>query len=371
MPTVHYASTKDTDMFYLVGAHVNDPFFYIEAGGEKRVFLNNLEIDAFNQHNTNDALKAVPVGPFLEEARKMSGDTTVSNKLALLLFRKHDLVGTPVAVSNHFPLAMADYVRANGATLTTKDPFVPARERKSAREVEHIRESIRRTGVAFECIEHILRESVLKGDFLEYQGETLTSEYMKDRVGKVLFEQGMENSDGLIISCGAHAAMPHHAGEGPLRPHQTIVCDIFPRSRTTGYFADMTRTYVKGTSSEQVLKMYDAVKRAQDEAIKAIKPGALAKDVHAVSVRVIHEAGFDTGEKGYTHGLGHGLGLDVHELPRLNAHSTAILEVGNVITVEPGLYYGEWGGVRLEDVVVVTEGGCENLTNYPRTLGIG
>lgn len=370
MPKVHYASTKDSDMAYLVRADINDPFFYVDTGSEKLVFLDALEFDAFNDRNTNKSLKAIQIGPLQKQAMSLPGDTTLANKLALLLFNKYDLLHQPVEVSNHFPLAMADYLRSHGITLSVIDPFIPARAKKTFEEINHIRESIQRTCKAFEGIEAILHASSERDGFLEYEGQTLTSEYMKKKVDEILLREDMENNDGLIISCGVHAAMPHHSGKGPLRPNQTIVCDIFPRNRTTGYFADMTRTYVKGTPTEQVLKMYKGVKRAQDEAIAAIKPGVPAKEIHDISVRAIEKAGFDTGEKGYTHGLGHGLGLAVHESPMLSGRSNAILKVGNVVTVEPGLYYPEWGGVRLEDVVVVTKDGCENLTNYRRELSI-
>ena len=357
-------------MLYLTHADIHDPFFYVDTGTKKLIFLNNLEIDAFNERNQTVAFKAVAVGQLLEEARALSGDTALSNKLALILFRKYDVLHKSIAVSTHFPLAMAEYLRSHGATLVIKEPFILEREQKSVEEVAHIRESIRRTCTAFECIEDIIRESAIKDDFLLFQGRTLTSEYIKKRVDEILIGQDMENSEGFIISCGQHAAMPHHRGAGFIRPNQTIVCDIFPRNRTSGYFADMTRTYVKGSPTKQVRKMYNAVRDSQDEAIKVLKSGMLAKDAYAVSVKVIQDAGFDVGERGYMHGLGHGLGLDVHEVPFLNQHTTAVLKVGNIVTVEPGLYYPEWGGVRLEDVVVVTENSCENLTNYERELVI-
>jgi Xaa-Pro aminopeptidase len=132
----------------------------------------------------------------------------------------------------------------------------------------------------------------------------------------------------------------------------------------------MTRTYVKGTPSETVLNMRAAVARAQDAGFANIRPGAYAKDVFEASAAAVRDAGFDVGEKGYIHSLGHGLGLELHEAPHLAPSSSEVLEVGNVVTVEPGIYYPEHGGARIEDVVVVTENGYENLTSYPREMVI-
>ncbi len=324
------------------------------------------------------ACKAVPLGSLVDEARAMEGDASIINKVALLLFQKYQLLDVPVAVSKWFPLDMADYLRARGAKLEVCELFLPERIKKSRAEVEHIRESLRWTCAAFERIENILHESKIKEDSLVFRGEILTSEVLKREVERILFDCDMEDAEGMIISSGYQAAMPHHEGAGPIRPRTSIVCDIFPRNRTSGYFADMTRTYVKGAPPERLSKMYDAVAKAQDAAFKVIKAGVRASDAHAAAEKVIQEAGFDVGpfgqtqgrDQGFIHGLGHGLGLDVHEAPSVGPHSRTILGAGTVITVEPGLYYPEWGGVRLEDVVVVTEQGCENLTNYSRKLEI-
>ena len=375
MPKVHFASSKDTDMFYLVRKKIPDPFFYVDTGKKKLVFLNALEIDAFNESNEDRSLQAMPLDALIKDIRELKLETSPLNKLAFALFKKNNLLDKEVSVSRHFPLDMADFLRSQGATLVVADTFLAERRSKTKEEIGHIRESCKRTLTAFERIEEVLCESVIKNDALEYKGQTLTSEYLKEEIERFLFLQDMENPEGLIISCGPHAAMPHHGGAGPIRPHETIVCDIFPRNRTNGYFADITRTYVKGTPSQKVVDMYDAVKKAQEEAMKHVAPGVKAADVHNVSAKIIKEAGFDAGGKslpagrqGYIHGLGHGVGLDVHEAPSLSPNSKDILEEGDVITIEPGLYYPEWGGVRMEDVVVVTKDGFDSLTNYKRNL---
>jgi len=156
--------------------------------------------------------------------------------------------------------------------------------------------------------------------------------------------------------------------------------DIFPQHKSSRYFADMTRTVSKGQPPPEIVKMYEVTKRAQDAGIKAVRPGVTGRAVHELVEDIIFEAGYDTlregqqrGPKGglprgFIHGLGHGLGLEIHEAPNLGRTGTKPLAVGDVVTVEPGIYIPEIGGVRLEDTVVVTEDGCRDLTRAPRQL---
>lgn len=356
MSKIHYASGHDSNMFYAVNARIPDPFFLIEKDAKRYVFLDHREYGAFKEHNTDPNLELVLVDT---AQRALS-----PNEFALLLFKKYDLLAGPIEVPKNFPLDMADFLRANGVQLIVRDPFRPERLKKTRGEIKMIHESLKRTLAAFERIEEILQEAVVRDDSIMYQGIALTSEQMKQEVDRVLLEKDMINVEGLIISCAEHAAIPHHAGHGPLRPHQTIICDIFPQRRSNGYFADMTRTYVKGEPSQKVRDMYEAVLRSQEVGFKKIKPGAIGGDVHRACAQALLDRGFDVGDKGFTHGTGHGLGLDIHELPYVNATSKTVLEPGHIVSVEPGLYYPEWGGVRIEDIVAVTETGCENLTNY-------
>jgi len=357
MPKVHYASGHDSNMLYVVGMHITDAFFLIEKEDKKYVFLDHREYGTFKEQNTNPAIELVLVDAAQQKSLS-------PNELALHLFKKYDLLAGLVSVPKNFPLDMADFLRANGTQLEVLEPFRPERLKKTQAEIEMIRESLKRTHSAFAYIEEVLRETSIKDDTLIYKGIVLTSEYVKSEVDRVLLEKDMSNVEGLIVSCGEHAAIPHHGGRGPLRPHQTIVCDIFPRRRSNGYFADMTRTYVKGEPPQKIRDMYEAVLRSQEVGFEKIRPGAIGGDVHRVCAQALLDRGFDVGDKGFTHGTGHGLGLDIHELPYINATSKTALEPGHVVSVEPGLYYSEWGGVRIEDIVVVTETGCENLTDY-------
>ncbi|MBI4434801.1 aminopeptidase P family protein [Candidatus Uhrbacteria bacterium] len=370
MPRLAYASTKSSDMRYLVRVEIPDPFFLLDTGDRTIIFLDHREFGVFQEQNENPAIELVLVNPLMEAAREISGDGPAAGKLALHILRTYGVLGDAIGVPTSFPLNVADFLRAQGARLTPTHPFVPQRLRKTNEEVAAIRESLRRTHEAFRIIETMLREAAIVGDAVEYRGALLTSEMLKRAAEEALFARDLFNVEGIIVSCGPHAAIPHHPGHGPIRAGETIVCDIFPRHRASGYFADMTRTYVKGSPSSEIVRMYDAVRTAQERAIAAVRPGAIGRGVHAVSCVTFRELGYDIGDRGFTHGTGHGLGLDVHEEPFLNATATTALEPGHVVTVEPGLYYPERGGIRIEDVVVVTDNGCENLTEYQKEFVI-
>jgi len=371
MPKVMYASSgHDSDMFYAVRVEIPDPFFYIDTGAKKYVFLDHREYGVFQEHNNNKDIELVLLNPLIEEAAKRTENTTTVNKLALLLFERYGLMKEKIEVPATFPLDIADFLRSRGVILVPTRALYPERLKKTKEEAGAIREALRRTHTAFRAIEEMLRSSTIHGNEIIREGTVLTSEYVKAHVEQVMLKEDLLNVEGLIISCGAHAAIPHHPGSGLLRPNQTIICDIFPRYRANFYFADMTRTYVKGAPSPEAKKMYEAVLRAQTEAIAMIRPGVRCAAPHEKCVEIFLKQGFHVGDKGFTHGTGHGLGLDVHELPYVAKGREGVFEEGHVVTVEPGLYYPEWGGVRIEDVVLVTKDGCENLTNYPKEFVI-
>ena len=181
-------------------------------------------------------------------------------------------------------------------------------------------------------------------------------------------------ASNTIVAPGKEGADPHNTGSGPVFAHQPIIIDIFPRVTAHGYHGDLTRTVVKGKASPTVKKAYAAVKKARNLAKKMLKPGISGATVHGQVQKTLEDAGFKTDADaavpyGFFHTTGHGLGLDVHEYPRIS--STDIrYRSGYVLTVEPGLYYPDWGGVRLEDVIVIEKGGCRCLTSVPDILEI-
>jgi Xaa-Pro aminopeptidase len=174
------------------------------------------------------------------------------------------------------------------------------------------------------------------------------------------------------VAGGRTAADPHGRGHGPLRPHEAIVMDIFPRSRSSRYFADITRTVVKGTPASMLPAMYDAVMRAHEAALHEVRAGANGAAVHRAVLNEFRTAGYDgrPDRPSMPHGTGHGIGLDIHEAPRLGEIDVELIE-GDVITIEPGLYHPDIGGVRVEDAVVVTKDGYRNLTSMSKRFELG
>jgi Xaa-Pro aminopeptidase len=171
-----------------------------------------------------------------------------------------------------------------------------------------------------------------------------------------------------IIAGGLQAADPHARGTGPLAANAPIVIDIFPRSKSSRYFADMTRTVLKGEAALEVKEIYEAVCLAQAEGLRAVRAGASGKEVHSRVSEVFRDQGYpETEGQGFTHSTGHGVGLDVHEKPSLS-EAGETLEINHVVTVEPGLYYPDIGGVRMEDLLVVKKNRSENLTHFEKKL---
>ena len=244
-------------------------------------------------------------------------------------------------------------------------PVYPGRVVKSAEEIALIR-GVQRAAVASmrAAIEEIRRSRPDARGYLIRGGSRLTSERVKTVIETVLMQHRCEARD-TIVAGGRQAADPHDRGTGPLRAGQTIVIDIFPRHKEHGYWGDITRTVVRGHARPEVHQMYQAVLVAQQQALKRVRPGARADHIHQHVQRTLEAAGFTTTTRdglpvGFFHGTGHGLGLEIHEAPSLSTVPVR-LRAGHVVTVEPGLYYPELGGVRIEDTVAVTREGCRIL----------
>lgn len=351
--------------------HITDPVFYLETDSGKYVFLDYRELENFSQESQNPEIEAIPDDPLLEKAAALVRDEPLLFKQAWLILEQLGIQDQIIEVPRLFPLDLADYLRKKGVTLAVKQPFFSQRSKKSASEIQLIKDNLDKVALIYQKIEAIFHEAVILENKIIYAGQPLTSEYLKGLVHHWLFDEGLFDPEKMIIASGRQTSMPHHSGKGILRPNQPIIIDIFPRHLENGYFADMTRTFVKGVPTKEIVRMHQMVLEAQKLAIESIQPGIQAQGIHQKVVDFFHQAGYHVGEKGFMHGTGHGLGLDVHEEPFINASSTDILQPGQVITIEPGLYYPEWGGVRLEDVILVTDTGYENLTNYHKRLIIG
>jgi Xaa-Pro aminopeptidase len=209
---------------------------------------------------------------------------------------------------------------------------------------------------------------------LSYHGAPLTSEKLRAIIDIAIIQAGGLASH-TIVAGGRQACDPHEQGHGTLRAQEPIILDVFPRSQKTGYFGDITRTVVKGRASEAIRRLYDTVVHGQEMAFGKVSCEARASDIHKAVQTFFESQGYKTGKKngrmqGFFHGTGHGLGMEIHEAPRISLTSNDLLKTGHVVTVEPGLYYPQMGGVRLEDVVSVTPQGPRNLTKFEKALEV-
>jgi Xaa-Pro aminopeptidase len=275
-------------------------------------------------------------------------------------------------VPANFPFIHATRLQELGYSLKPKrDPFYEQRVVKTAEEVRHIEASQRATEEAVATSHELLRQAAIKNEQLWIDGAVLTSERVKQVINVKLMERDCV-AQHTIVAGGEQACDPHNEGSGPLPADHSIIFDVFPRSATSRYFADMSRTVIRGSARPELKRLYQTVKDAQEEAIDKIKDGADGMKIHQGICARFDKAGYRTGlvngrMQGYFHGTGHGVGLDIHEAPRIS-RTGSLLQEGHVVTVEPGLYYPGLGAVRIEDMVLVTKDGCRNLTNFPKTF---
>jgi Xaa-Pro aminopeptidase len=277
-------------------------------------------------------------------------------------------------VPANFPLDTADSLRKLGFKVSVvPGQFFPERAIKRRDEVAAIRFAQEATERAVAAAIDVLRESKSRRGFLVRRGERVTSEMLKRVVDVELMRDGCI-AKHTIISSGDQCVDPHDTGSGPIRPNTSIIFDVFPRHAKTGYFADMSRTVVRGRASKELKELYALVLAGQQYAFDRIRDGANGGAIHAGIQKLFTDAGRKTGPKdgkmqGFFHGTGHSVGLDIHEPPGIGGRDE-FLPAGAVVTVEPGLYYKGVGGVRLEDMVLVKKNGCENLTKFPKQLEI-
>ncbi len=277
---------------------------------------------------------------------------------------------------DEFPLGLATDLEKLGAKVKARPgTFFPEREIKSAAEVRKISAALVMAEVGMaEGMEVLRRAKIGRDRKLIYHNLPLTSEKLRAVIDCAIL-QASGLAANTIVAGGRQACDPHERGYGPLRANEPIIIDIFPRSQKTGYFGDITRTVVRGHASEAARKLYHTVFQGQKIAFKKIRAGTPTTDVHKAVQQFFEQQGYQTGRRngrmeGFFHGTGHGLGLEIHEAPRVGATSTGRLQPGQVVTVEPGLYYPEIGGVRLEDVALVTTNGARNLTRFEKALEI-
>ena len=365
------ASEGDANMLYAVGFFVPDPFIFFKHKNLKFAVLSDLEIDRAKKQAHVDRVLSLSL--FQRKLRKLGKTPPGMIDILDLLLRERGI--RSVIVPANFSALLTDQLRAKGFSVQIKrDPFWAEREAKTRAEVQQITESLCVARLGLEAGIRLLKRTQTKRDgYLYLHGARLTSEMLKTAVNTTIMAHGWLPSH-TIISSGNQCVDPHHEGSGPIKANTSIIFDIFPRSQRNGYFGDLSRTVVRGRASDKLKEIYATVQAGQQIGFEQIRDGINGKDVHQNILNLFAARGFPTGRingrmQGFFHGTGHGLGLDIHEPPRI-APVDAILRTGHVVTVEPGLYYLGVGGVRLEDVVVVHPKGNRNLTDCPQFLEV-
>jgi Xaa-Pro aminopeptidase len=364
-------SEHDANMLYAVGAFVPDPFIYLRLRGRNYIVMSDLEIDrARKQAKT---CKVLPLSRYLKKLREDGVKNPGLGHVIPRVLRERGIRG--VVVPHTFPHGLAvQLARQRIGVKPKKGSFFPQREEKSPAEVKKISAALMMAEVGMSEGMQVLRASKIRGKQLFYHNVPLTSQKLRAVIDAAIL-QASGCANHTIVAGGKQGCDPHEPGYGPLPANQPIILDIFPRSQATGYFGDITRTVVRGRASEAVRKLYDTVLQGQMLAFKKMRAGTPTRAVHKTVQDFFQQAGYATGRRGgrmqgFFHGTGHGLGLEIHETPRMGEHSTGNLKAGQVVTVEPGLYYPEIGGVRLEDVALVTKGNPRNLTRFEKVLEI-
>ncbi len=373
----------DAAAYYLSGFLAPDPVICLRVGGpdgKKYLAVSSMEYGrAKKQARTDEVLSFEELGVLNLAKELKSGGRALAAAAAGLLERL-EAANSPVAVPPSLGVLYADELRARGLKVTPDtNLFASLRRAKTEEEISHIEKTQRAAEAACAHAVEILKETEVADDgTLLYEGETLTSERLRSEIDIELLRRGCA-VEGTITAGGPQAAEPHERGHGPLKAGESIIVDIFPVDKTSHYYADMTRTFVKGEPSPELQKMYETVLEGQEAALRMVRAGVNGRDIHQKVSDILHEAGYKTLQhdqkpdeplqEGFIHGTGHGVGLEIHEAPRISSTDEELVP-GDVVTVEPGLYDPKIGGVRIEDLVVVTEEGCRNLTNFPKEFRV-
>lgn len=360
----------NAELRHEIGEPIMDPIGFLDLDGKRIVLAGSLEepillkredvVDEFVNYNELGSKQLVR-----DESFPIN---LVGAELILRGLRRFGV--EDVIVPGNFSLIVADHLRENGVSVRIGvEEWKERRRRKTPWELEGIERAQRAADTAMLTAARMLRDAEPTGQgTLRFEGEILTSELIREAMMPELSSQGAQTEE-ILVQSGDACLDAHDIGTGPIRPNESVIIDCFPRDLRTGVYSDMTRTYVPGQPSEELVRLHKACRTALDVAFEAIRPGA--EDMHKRVSDFFKEEGFPTElhnesdtplKDGYYHSLGHGVGLEVHERPWLGQRSEPLVE-GDVVAIEPGLYFKGIGGVRLEDTVLVTEEGAAHFTD--------
>ncbi len=378
-------SYRNVNMFYLTDFLAIDPFLYMKKVEEGPIIvINQMELDRAKNESTVRDVRSNNDYDLTSYIRSASEPRLGMMKFIASVARKELGTDKPVYVPPDFPAAYADYLRSEGLKIKpTFDVLEKARETKDPAEVKAIA-AVQRTveKATSNAIQLISQADVASDGTLitrvDGKKEKLTVGRVRAIFDHTFIENGCLAEEETMIPCGPKSAVGHYAGKASdiLKANEPIVMDVFPKSIKKRYVSDMTRTVVKGKASKTLKRMFETVAEARDSSMDALKAGVLGSEMQELCFDVFEKAGYETirgGKKiikGYNHGLGHGVGLQVHEGPTMSEFYKRPLQEHSVVTVEPGLYDPKVGGVRIEDVVEITGNGCNDLTKMKTNLEI-
>jgi len=366
-------SERCADMLYAVGLFVPDPFIYLRIRGRPYVVVSDLEIDRARAQAPH--CRTISLSQHQKKLKKAGIKKPGLAHVIREILRERGV--KKVFVPYQFSHGLArDLQKMRIRIKPARGQFFPEREVKTPDEVKKISAALIMAEVGLaEGIQALRSCKADKKRRLVYHGNPFTSEKLRAIIDTAIIQAG-GLACNTIVAGGRQGCDPHERGHGVLRANEPIILDVFPRSQKTGYFGDITRTVVKGRAAEPVRALYQTIRRAQELGFENIKAGASGREVHKRIKMFFDKAGYKTGKvngrmQGFFHGTGHGVGLDIHESPGIGPNSTATLRAGNIVTIEPGLYYWDLGGgVRLEDTALVTNNGARNLTKFEKVLEI-
>jgi Xaa-Pro aminopeptidase len=361
-------SVHNANMYYATKFAAPDPFAFIQTMSKKILLVSQMEYERARKESiVKDVRSLLDYG--MREKLSEFKDADRAFVHALKRFFEEEQIHK-IGVPRDFPAFLFDQLRSLGFYVTLIDKVIErAREVKTPEEIAYIEKAQLACEEAMKQAREVIKGCREKNGLLFKNGVALTSEKIRSLIEVKLAELGC-SAEGTIVASGKQASDPHCSGYGYITSNSLVVVDIFPRLKKERYYADMTRTFLTGEPKREFEEMYNSVLKAQNLALKLIKPGATGREIHNAVCDSFAEAGYKSlrdGKisRGFLHSTGHGIGLSVHEMPSLN-ETGDVLKEGNVITVEPGLYDPDIGGVRIEDLVVVTKNGFKNLTRFPK-----
>lgn len=360
------SSEASADQLYATGFRAPDAFAFLECEAGRYLLLSDLEVDRGRAET-----EGVDVESWSELEAGITGrgkKKPASAKVLAAWLRQHK--AGAVVVPSDFPFGLARALKKEGVRLRpAKGLFWPQRQKKSPAEVRKLEAAVHVAETAMTRALEILAAARIRADGVLLRGRSvLTAEALRTEIETAIVAAGGESRGDSIVACGDQACDPHARGAGPLRAHELLILDIFPRHARSGYFGDITRTVVRGRASDAQRRLWETCLTGQRMAIEAIAPGVEGGPVHEKVKAFFAAEGYPTERRdgrwqGFFHGTGHGLGLEIHEEPRFSATTFV---PGQVVTVEPGIYIRGLGGVRHEDVALVTARGARLLTRLDK-----